>query len=430
MGWQDRLREAAYTSPSGERLTFDFENVKRSTKKRTTTFDFPGVDEAYVQDNGHGARRFPLRCYFSGDDHDLAALAFESALLERGLGRLEHPLYGTADVVPTGSITRRDDLRSAANQTIIEVTFSSSLAAVYPQIQTDRGAEVGAAVVLLDQVGAAQFLDSTDLSTVVAQETTKTTTKTAVTTVSASLGAVAKVTAAANAAFSDALDAIDLGLDVLIADPEELAQQLFALITGPARAAATIEARLDGYAELAAAIIAAPAAKPWESFVGGIILAGRRRVVANDFHLSVLLGSAAVAGTIVSATEAQFASRPAAISAAETVLDELDALVAWMDTGFESLAGVDAPGGIDTGATYQAVQNAAALTAGHLVDISFSLVPERVLVLDRPRTIIDLSAELYGSVDNERLDFLITTNDFSGSELLEVPRGRSVVYYA
>jgi len=65
------------------------------------------------------------------------------------------------------------------------------------------------------------------------------------------------------------------------------------------------------------------------------------------------------------------------------------------------------------------------------VKVSFSLVPERSIVLDRPRTIIDLCAQLYPR-DNldEKLDFLINTNDLSGDELLELPRGRKILYYA
>ncbi len=83
---------------------------------------------------------------------------------------------------------------------------------------------------------------------------------------------------------------------------------------------------------------------------------------------------------------------------------------------------------IDTGGAYQQLQDAVALTAGFLVEISFSLKQERVIILDRNRTIIDLAAELYGSIDDQ-LDFLISSNDLSGSEILELPRGREIVYY-
>jgi hypothetical protein len=49
-------------------------------------------------------------------------------------------------------------------------------------------------------------------------------------------------------------------------------------------------------------------------------------------------------------------------------------------------------------------------------------------VIDRARTIIDVAAELYGSVD-DRLDYLISTNGFTGAQILELERGTSVAYY-
>jgi len=63
-----------------------------------------------------------------------------------------------------------------------------------------------------------------------------------------------------------------------------------------------------------------------------------------------------------------------------------------------------------------------------LVFISFSLKQERSLVLDRSRTIIDVVAELYGSVDDQ-LDFFINSNGLTGSEILELPKGKQVVFY-
>jgi hypothetical protein len=50
------------------------------------------------------------------------------------------------------------------------------------------------------------------------------------------------------------------------------------------------------------------------------------------------------------------------------------------------------------------------------------------VVLDRPRTIIDLAAELYGSVD-DKLDFLISSNNLTGDQILELQRGQVISYY-
>ena len=71
MAWQDRVKEAAYTSPGGTRTPFLYEDVRMSIEKKTTGFDFPDADGTLVQDLGHTGRRYPLRMFFSGDDYDL-----------------------------------------------------------------------------------------------------------------------------------------------------------------------------------------------------------------------------------------------------------------------------------------------------------------------------------------------------------------------
>ena len=117
------------------------------------------------------------------------------------------------------------------------------------------------------------------------------------------------------------------------------------------------------------------------------------------------------------------------IAAAAAVIEQMEAMVAWRDQGFEALSAIDdASQAIDTGEAYAALQNVVARTAGYLIQASFSALPERALVIDRPRTIIDVCAEVYGTVDG-KLDLLVATNDFTGDQLLELQPRTRVLYY-
>lgn len=423
MSWEDRVRRGAYTSPSGTRIEFDWEVVSRETDKRGTAFEFADVNDAYVQEKGFGPRRFPLRCIFSGSDCDRDATAFEAALLETGVGRLEHPLYGTFDVVPFGAISRSDDLKNNANQSIVEVTFWTTLRSVYPISQMNPRGEVLAALDDFDAAVAEQFEASTDLTTTVAKEATKATAESFLATVRAQLSEMASATDSVKRKFDDALREVELGLDVLIGQPLELAERIVSLVRMPAESAAAIAARLEGYAALAREILASTAANPGDSLAVGNSLPRRRVQVENDFRTADLVAMAAVSGSVRAVVETTYAARPDAIAAANELLEQFDVLVTWRDEAFGDI------GDIDTGGAYQALQHAVSLAAGYLVEISFTLLPERRITLDRPRTIIDLAAELYGSVD-DKLDFLISTNELTGSEILEVPAGRTIVYYA
>jgi hypothetical protein len=444
MPWQDRLRQAAYTGPSGTRLRFDYEDVSRTYEARGTAFDFPGVNESYVQRTGFGSRRYPLRCIFWGDDHDLAATRFEALLLEDGVGKLEHPLYGTVDVVPFGTITRNDALKTAANQTIIELEFWSTLRAIYPEARADPQNEILAALGTFNAAAAQQFADTMDLKGALNKARSKATIRNLLQGISSGLEGISDTVTSINSAMRSVQRDINFGMDVLIGQPLLLAQQIINLTTLPARAIAGIKARLDAYEALAERIFGSEPGNPAERIATGTSLLQRRDQISNDFHSSDLVAMGAVSGAVLAAASTPvdatgaptfgasvFSTKPQAIAAADQIAELFDSTVIWRDECFDALSTIDAVGQsqVDQGGSFQALQGAVALAMGFLVQVSFDVIPERQIVLDRPRTIVDLAAELYGSVD-DRIDFLINSNDLVGSEILELPMGKTIKYYS
>lgn len=413
MTWEDRLREAAYTSPSGTRLTFDYEDVRRTVEKKTAGFTFPDANGTYVQDLGHAGRQYPLRLFFWGADHDTEADTFEAALLEAGPGRLEHPRYGAVTVVPFGKITQRDDLKTGANQTIIEVVFWATTGVVYPTGSADPAAAVTAAVDAYNTAAAETLENSLDLNTTIERVVLESQYQSLLDSAESELQAVADTQDDVRQQFDAIVASINAGLGALAEDAPTLAAQTTLLIQTPALAPTGISARLTAYADLANAIISGD---------GAVVSPGYDGREANSFYTSDLYASTYVTGSVVSAINTQFETKNDALDAAEEILAQLAAVVEWRDANHASLEAVD------TGQAYQQLQEAVALAAGFLVEISFTLKQERSLVLDRARTIIDLAAELYGSVDDQ-LDFLIQSNKLTGSEILELPKGRTIVYY-
>ncbi len=405
MAWNDRIKEAAYTSPSGVRTVFAYEDLSRTVDKKTTGFEFPDVDGTYVQDLGHSGRRYPLRMFFWGDDYDIEATAFENALIEQGAGKLDHPLYGTINVVPFGTITRRDDLKTAANQAVIEVTFWETINIVYPTVQTDPANSVSNAVDEYNLAAADEFEEVVKLDTVVDQATFENSFESALDITSSELQPVADTQDDVRTKFAAISDSIKTSLTILASNLSVLAAQTTQLIQTPARASSSsIETRFDTYGQLVSVIINA------------------NNGDSNKFHINDLYVSTYVTGYIISALNNQFVTKVEAIVAAETILNQFEAVTNWRDDNFKELSE------IDTGSAYQQLQEAVAIAAGFLVEISFSLKQERHIILTHPRTIIDLVAELYSSVDDQ-LDFFISSNELSGSEILEVPRGRDIVYF-
>lgn len=433
MSWEDRISEAAVTPPSGQRITFDFENVSRERDKRGRAFNFVDAPGTYIQDKQITGFRYPVRAFFWGDDHDLEATAYENAISEKGILLLEHPFYGQNNVTVLGKIARRDDLKTAANQSIVECIFFDTTGLIYPSGDSDPSSAVLSAVDEFNTGIAEEFQENIDLDTAIERATLTNNYESLLNSAKSGLENIAKVQADVESEFNDIVDSINNGIDILVRDPLTLAFQTSIMIQSPARALAAIDARLDAYKNLAQSITQTENGDT--SIITPSINDSRN---ANEFRLNDLYASTAVTGSIVSCVNtsssgsapgtigesgSQFLTREQALLSAEEILVQLEEVTNWRDENFKSL------GELDTGQSYQKLQEASAIAAGFLVQISFTLNQERSIIIDRDRTIIDLVGELYGDDIDSRLDFFINSNDLSGSEIIELKRGREIVYY-
>lgn len=428
--YEDRVRRGAYKSPAGTRIEFDCLVVSRQFTARGTAFEFDGIDQAYVQRRGISSRRYPMACIFSGPTHDLEATAFEDALSQPGMGTLEHPLYGTFKVTPFGDIGRNNELSQDANRSVVEVVFWTSTGTPYPTSQVNLANEIQAALGSFDVEAAQRFNANMNLLTEGRRAGAKATVKRFLADTSAALQAVSDDISGVRREISDAQNTVNRAIDVLVGQPVLLARQIVGLIRAPARALSGIESRLAGYHEMALELIGSALAVPAQTLAAGMALERRHIKIANDFHTADLFLTASVAGAVDASLQHQFSTKREALESAESVTELFNQVMAWRDDGFESLEALPTTSQqVDTGETYQQLLNMVSLTTGRLVEISFTLFPERFVVLDRARTIIDLSAELYGRIDNETIDYLVETNSLTGDEILEVPKGRKIAYY-
>lgn len=388
MAWDDRIKAAAYVAPSGGRIGFAYEDVSRNFDKQTSGFNFPTGFGTYVQDNGTTGRKYPLIAYFSGPDCDEQASAFEDALAESGIGKLEHPIYGTVDVVPYGTVTRRDPLKTAANQSVVEVTFWETLPLVYPAAQNDPASDVLAAA-----FGAGDGLAGMTVSNF---QKFKTSMTKLVGTISAVIGGVKELKTTVDSYVRNITGFLDAGA-AFVADAITSVVDLISL---PSTISTSFKSKLDLYKTIISSAFGSD---------------------SKDYKASRVVSVAAVIGSVATAVETEFATQTEAIAAANDVLELAAAVEQWSQQQAETDSDSDYE-------VYKPLIEAVSLCAGYLVEESFSLKKERKITIDRPRTIIDLCAELYGEID-EKLDFMIASNNLSGSEILELPPGRGILYY-
>jgi len=367
MPWDERLeqREASYTGPNGQRFTFTYENVSESFTKKTSAFDFPDADGTYVQDLGHTGRRYPLRVIFWGSDYDIAAAAFMDVLALQGEGQLEHPMYGAVTVVPFGEVTRRDDLKTASNQAIMQVTFWETTGVVYPLTQDDPVSAISEAVTAFNEGIAGEFTEEFNRESVTGRFSLRDRYKKFLDGVKTGMQPIADTQENVRRQFNDIYDSINNSIDVFIEQPLSLAFQAQLMIQAPGRALTAIKARLNAYRNLADDII--------------FDTEGNSSTAPDygTFRTDDLYASGLVMGSVVSGVNNLFTddtnltTRSQAIDAAEDILDQFEQVATWRDDNFQNLSG----GGpveseIDTGESYQKLQEAVALVAGYLVQVS------------------------------------------------------------
>lgn len=403
MPWTDRVREGAYTAPDGTRLVFDFEDVGLEFDKKTSSYTFPEANGTLVQDLGHSGYRYPLRLWFSGADYDYKALAFEAMLRQQGLGVLEHPVYGVKNVIPFGTISRKDDLVTAANQCYIDVVFMETITAIWPEDANDPAGDVIRARELYNGSASTTFAATLPTQPMAGLIAARNAVKGAVAKVNKSLRQITNTVEDVTTAYNEIENSITQGIGALASAPGALAFQMIQLVTAPARAAAGIGATLAANANLLTLLLT----------TGGVA----------DYATNDLTGGATVSASSLNVVTNEFTNKTDVVAAAEQIQLQMDSLVAWREQQQTAL------GIIDTGESYQALQELVALTVGYLVYISFTLKQEFSFVLQRPRTVVDLCAELYGSVD-DYLDFFITSNAMTGEDIMELQPGREIKYYA
>ena len=115
-------------------------------------------------------------------------------------------------------------------------------------------------------------------------------------------------------------------------------------------------------------------------------------------------------------------SREEAIYAAEAVINLFELVKNFDDTKVKSNAFVDV-----NNETAFLLSDVVYKSAALIINSSFSLPMRRTIVLDRDRQLIELSAELYGSVDY--MDELIFENKLTADEIILLPMGKEITYY-
>lgn len=424
--WLGRLKKASYTSPSGQVVPFEYADLEDSVEKKTTAFESAVGDGTYIQDSGRTSGRFPMVIAVTGNDYDMKAQAFLSALLERGEGVLSHPIYGKITVVPFGEIGRADNLVSGAGQAIFTVSFYETTG-----LQIGGGGGVPQLYDSFLDASAVDFSNKLNMDDISDAANFVTKVKAGIEKAKKVMMKISDGQALLQKVIEGIGDSINRGIDLLIGQPLMLARQTQVLIGEPARQISSIKAKIQGYKDLAASI--------FEQTFG----ASEHEATAdkNNFHFAKLLAGTTVAasalgasvsvraiskiepGTATAITNIQ--TRADLINTAIALQTMLDDYQAWHDVSYTAVIETDVDiSATDTGDGVTELSALISAAISEVVSASFNALVEYRTILDSDRTPIDLAFEM-----NTDFNFFCNSNNLSGDELFIIPRGREVVRY-
>ena len=378
-----------------------------------------------------------MTCFFYGKYAKRQADNFEEGLKETGYGELIHPLYGIHKVVPTGSISRSDDVVSGINVSSVAVTFSETII---------DSSVLSSEIVSIDSINLAvdrfekksvwQFVKDFTVARVHDAIWLGKMFKKGMKIVSDAIEKIAKIEKSIYTKWDEIQSELYDSIDEFVAAVDDVAIQTIKLIRLPANTSINAGAKIEGYSSAARDIIRNfkndpvnynNAKNQWN--VTRLMLESLVVACASGVAVSVSSGTGSKAsGSKSSNSSVQglknnvaFNSREEAVKAATAIAELYDDVIEFE----EQRVGEDYF--VETGESYAAMYDVVSLSIQQIIDFSFSLPTRKSFILGEDRQIIELVYELYGSLN--KLDEFIIDNKLSYNEIEIIPMGREVAYY-
>lgn len=440
MAWTNTITEAAYIASNGKRMVFNYDPaLKKSTPLKTAEHTFPDVDGAEIQPLGLGGKKFPVSAIFDGPDCMKDADTFEQLLSVRGYGILEHPIYGKHTVVPTGEIGRSDNLVSGLNESVVEVTFAETITdKEFPESEVSAIDALDAAAEAYEGSAVASFLELIETETVEAEIQLQTVLKNQTDVFFKGISQLADKVKnfQEKAAILQKIDEFKKNIkewtskiDQLKSNAENIANVMIKTAKLTAQTVMDADTKIRGYVNVVKNLLN----NVKREAVG--VIGIKNQYAPTNLMVGALTESLSqgVAKTaVVDTTNASsdrtsdggFISRAAVLEVTDQIIQAFEVYKEYMDSQICKNAFVD------TGEGYEALLEIVVDSVQVLQTVAFELPVTRIVKLGRDRQILEFLTEVYGAEGFDKMDQFITDNKLTADEIVVLPMGREVRYYA
>ncbi len=428
--------KASYTSDTGATISsFAYRDVSKSKEKLSSTYEFANTNQTYVQTLGSTMLRLPIEMIFIGDNYIADAEAAFNVLDSSDYGTLQHPAYGEIDVAIVGEIKKEDRILTGIGSSTITVTFYQSIKTAYPATSLDARGNILEKIKEANEAAATQASQAINIKDPVDKATwqkdilksvksfrkkvddllnTKSIqdlTDDIQDTVNLTQSISSEITAIQRSVESN-INAIAGGAVDVVGNLLTIGKQIQIFTQLPARLEVSIVDRANAFIDGLSSLLGLDSKKDLVNNTN-----------KNKFANADLQATATIAGLAeATITNTEFTTQAQAIEYVDVLLEQTEQYITWRESQYTSLELVD-----DDFASYQQIQELINLTAGYLLQLSFTLQQQKTFVCDKDYALPVIANKLYSSIDFEQR--IIADNNLQGDELFFVSKGKQIIYY-
>ena len=412
--------KASYTSDTGATISsFAYRDVSKSKEKLSSTYEFANTNQTYVQTLGSTMLRLPMEMIFIGDNYIADAEAAFNVLDSSNYGTLQHPAYGEIDVAIVGEIKKEDKILTGIGSSTITVTFYQSIKTAYPATSLDARGNILEKITETNEAAATQASQVINIKDAVDEANWKTdilngikATKNTVAGIVDTTQTISSEITAIQRSVESNINAIAGGAVDVVGNLLTIGKQIQIFTQLPARLEISIVDRANAFIDGLSNLLGLDSKKDLVNNTN-----------KNKFANADLQATATIAGLAeATITNTEFTTQTQAIEYVDVLLEQTEQYITWRESQYTSLELVD-----DDFTTYQQIQELVNLTAGYLLELSFTLQQQKTFICDKDYALPVIANKLYGSLDFEQR--IIADNNLQGDELIFVNKGKQIIYY-
>lgn len=409
MSWLEKInQDFTITTGEGSEWKVLWRRTGRDTEYNIAQWDFSNLSGSLVVRGKPKGRQFPIEIVFQGENHLDTAAAFDKAAADPRAWTIAHPLYGTLKVQPLSlsfddTMVNVTTVRGMVVETIIEDAPKTSIA------PSDK-------ILAIKSITDSQL--STSFATEVPQPRTVVVQKMRTNILATYNQGVKKLSTSLDAeayynSFNNANTFIN-NISTGLAAPLDALQSVGTFLSAPVSFAEGVESRISLFVSQLAAL-----------------RANLTNILERPFkklfeHNSGTLISSMAASTV---TNASYSNRKAALSVAQSLGNAYSQYIIDLDT-LQNANGGNPANYVADPYAIRSLDQLVNLAISNLFSIADGSKQERITYLEEDSNIITAAYEYWGlKPDDSTLDEFIAVNEITLDEMLQLRKGRRIIYY-